>query len=168
MFDIQPPEPLNAGHDTATFDCGKSPLNDFLKQHALDKQNAMLSRTYAATSDSRIAGYYTLAHATILQQDAPRKLGRGMPSSIPAILMARFAVDLQFQGHRLGRSLFIDALRRTWAVMQSGAAPVRLFIVDAKDNEAKAFYERFDMMTASTNPMRLFLSYKTLHNIFEG
>jgi ribosomal protein S18 acetylase RimI-like enzyme len=90
-----------------------------------------------------------------------------MPHSIPAILMARLAVDLTAQGHGLGRSLLTDALRRTWAVMDAGPAPVRLFVVDAKDDEAKAFYERFDMLPSPQNPMRLFLSYKTLQPLFE-
>lgn len=82
--------------------------------------------------------------------------------------MARFAVDVTMQGQGLGRSLFTDALRRTWAVMRSGAAPVRFFVVDAKDEEAKAFYERFDMIPAPQNPLRLYLSYKTLRLEFEG
>lgn len=114
-----------------------------------------------------VVGYYTLAHASVLQSEAPKKMGRGMPSSIPAMLMARFAVDLTMQGRGLGHDLFMDATRRTWAVIQSGAAPVRFFIVDAKDEVAKAFYQRFDMIPASENPMRLFLSYKTLRQTFE-
>jgi len=168
MLEIHPPAPLTTEHDTTAFDCGKVPLNDFLKLHALDKQNAMLSRTYVATRNAAVLGYYTLAHAWVLQADAPRKLARGMPSSIPVILMARFAVDLSCQGQGFGRSLFTDAIRRTWAVMQAGAAPVRFFIVDAKDDEAKVFYEKFDMITAPQNSKRLYLSYKTLREIFEG
>ena len=182
MNKISPPEPLHSGHDTSGFDCGQAALNEFLQQHALDKQNAMLSRTYIVTnvataeavaedlrtaSDARVIGYYTLTHAVVPQTDAPKKLGRGMPSSIPVLLMARFAVDRGFQGQGLGRSLFTDAIRRTWAVMKSGAAPVRFFIVDAKDETAKAFYERFDMIPAPENALRWYLSYKTLRQLFE-
>ena len=52
--------------------------------------------------------------------------------------------------------------------MEKGAAPVRVFLVDAKDEEAKAFYERFDvdMLVSSLTPMRLFLSYKDLKPLF--
>ena len=167
MFDLQAPETLTAAHDVSAFDCGKEALNVFLKQHALDKQNAMLSRTYVASSGGVVVGYYTLAHSSTLQPDAPKKLGRGMPGSIPAMLMARFAVDVTFQGRGLGRSLFTDALRRTWAVMRAGAAPVRFFVVDAKDEEARAFYEQFDMVAATQTPLRLYLSYKQLRQEFE-
>lgn len=175
---FQAPETLGAEHDVSAFDCGKTPLNEFLQKHALDKQKAMLSRTYVVTtSDSTsgtatggavVVGYYTLTHMTTLQTETPLKLGRGMPSVIPAILMARFAVDTKYQGQGLGRSLFTDALRRVWAVMQAGAAPVRFFVVDAKDEDAKAFYQRFDMIAAPHDPLRLYLSYKTLRLEFES
>lgn len=161
------PEPLNKAHLIQGFDCGKPPLNDFLSLHALDKQKAMLSRTYVVTGDERVVGYYTLAHITVLREESPKKLVRGMPSTIPAILMARFAVDRQAQGMGLGRALFLDALQRVHAVMQSGAAPVRLFVVDAKDLEAKAFYEHFEMVTTAPDSMRLFHLYKTIRLLFE-
>lgn len=167
MSDVSPPEPLRADHDVSAFDCGNEALNEFLKRHALDKQNAMLSRTYVVTSEEQVVGYYTLAYASVSQTEAPKKMARGMPSSIPVLLMARFGVDARFQGRGLGRSLFTDAIRRTWAVMQSGAAPVRLFVVDAKDETAKAFYQRFDLIAAPENPLRLYLSYKTLRSLFE-
>lgn len=166
---LNPPVPLNGDHRVEDFECGKPPLDEFLKRHAFDKQSAMLSRTYVVTVDAgpEVVGYYTLAHVSVTQDETPKKLGRGMPSSIPAILMARFAVDRRFQGHGLGRSLFTDAVRRTWAVMERGPAPVRLFVVDAKDEEAARFYARFDMIPSPQSPMRLFLSYKTLRGIFQ-
>jgi GNAT superfamily N-acetyltransferase len=166
MSDFAAPTPLGLDNDTHGFDCGKTPLNEFLQLHALDKQNARLSRTYVVTRESVVVAYYTLAHVSVTQEETPKKLGRGMPRAIPAMLMARLAVDLTAQGHGLGRSLLTDALRRTWAVMEDGPAPVRLFVVDAKDDEAKAFYERFDMDPSPQNPMRLFLSYKDLKPLF--
>jgi GNAT superfamily N-acetyltransferase len=168
MSSLNAPVVLRAEHDLTGFDCGKPPLDEFLQRHALEKQRAMLSRTYVVTigEAGQVVAYYTLAHISIVQDEAPKKMGRGMPSSIPAILMARFAVDRRFQGHGLGRSLFTDAVRRTWAVMEKGPAPVRVFVVDAKDDEAARFYARFDMLPSPHNPMRLFLSYKTLQGLF--
>jgi GNAT superfamily N-acetyltransferase len=167
MPKFQAPVPLTVEHDTAAFDCGKPALDDFLKLHALDKQRAMLSRTYVVDDGERVVAYYTLAQVDVRQAAAPKKLGRGMPDAIPAMLMARFAVDLEHAGQGLGRSLFTDAIRRTWAAMESGPAPMRLFVVDAKDEEAKGFYKRFDMIPSPLDPMRLFLSYKTLRSAFE-
>ena len=168
MPDLAAPELLRADHDLAGFACGKPPLDAFLKDHALDKQNAMLSRTYVATAGgTRVVAYHTLAHVGVSQAEAPKRLGRGMPSAIPAILLARLAVDQGFHGQGLGRSLFADALSRAWAVMRDGPAPVRLFVVDAKDDEARAFYERMRMVPSPSDPLRLFLGYKDLRTVFE-
>lgn len=162
MPELTAPVPINAQHDPSVFDCGKPPLNEFLRRHALDKQNAKLSRTYVAERGFRIAAYYTLVHVSVAQEEAPKKFGRGMPSEIPAMLMAKLAVDKAAQEQGLGRSLLVDALTRTWAVMENGPVPVRLFIVDAKDDDARSFYARFDMIPSPLDPMRLFLSYKTI------
>ena len=166
MSEFSSPTPISPEHDHSAFDCGDPSLNEFLQRHALDKQNAKLSRTYIVLRGSVIVAYYTLAHVSVTQEETPKKFGRGMPRVIPAMLMARLAVDQSAQRHGLGRSLLSDAMRRTWGVMEIGAAPVRLFVVDAKDDNAKAFYERFDMTASPQNPMRLFLSYKDLKPIY--
>ncbi len=168
MPNFSAPHTLQAGHDLTNFTCGKLPLDEFLKLHALDRQNAKLSRTYVVTiRESQVIAYYTLAHVAISQAAAPKRIDRGMPSDIPGILLARMAVDERFHRQGLGRSLFSDAIFRTWAVMKDGAAPVRLFVVDAKDEEAKAFYERAQMIPSPSNPLRLFLHYKDLQAIFD-
>jgi hypothetical protein len=166
MSEFSPPEPLRPDHRLGDFDCGKPALNDFLRLHALGRQKAMLSRTYVVARGGLVVGYYTLAHVAVRADDVPKKLGRGMPTAIPAILLARLGVDVRVQGRGLGRSMFVDAVRRTWAVMCSDAVPpVRLFVVDAMDDEASAFYERFDMLPSPVKPLRLYLSYKSLEAV---
>lgn len=128
----------------------------------------MLSRTYVVLEAGVVIAYYTLAHIDVQQADVPKKFGRGMPSSIPSMLMGRFAVDRHHMGKGLGRGLFIDALSRTWAAMRFGPAPMRLFVVDAKDDEAKKFYEHFNMVPSPVSPMRLILSYKSLSELFDA
>lgn len=160
------PTPLLSTHVVDSFGCGKDSLDKFLKLHALEKQQAKLSRTYVVLNEGEVVGYYTLAHISLEQESMPKKLGRGMPRAIPAILMARFAVTQSYQGKGLGRSMLVDALQRTWAVIESGAAPVRFFVVDAIDAEAKTFYERFDLVSAPEDPLRLYLSYKTIQSLF--
>ena len=166
MPDLSAPRPIDPSHDLSKFGCGEASLDEFLMHHALNKQKAMLSRTYVVKSQGFVVGYYTLAHISIKQEEAPNKFGRGMPATIPAILLARLAIDTEFKGRGLGRSLFTDAVRRTWAVMNEGPAPVRFLVVDAIDAEAKAFYERFDMVPSPGNPLRLFLHYKSLRTLF--
>ena len=87
---------LTAEHVTANFSCGEPELNRFLQSSALNRQKAMLSRTYVVRAGENIAGYYTLAHVQLQASEMPPELSRGMPSSIPAILMSRLTVDERF------------------------------------------------------------------------
>ena len=85
---------------------------------------------------------------------------------IPAILMARFAIDVSAQGMGLGKRLFRDALLRSLSVTEELA--VRAFVVDAKDENAAKFYQKFDMMFLPDNPNRLFLHFKDVKKILAG
>lgn len=169
MSSFSRPQTLAATHNLERFACGRASLDEFLKLHALDKQRAMLSRTYVVVDgENFVVAYYTLAHVAIGREEAPQKVGRGMPKDIPALLLARLAIDHRFQHQGLGRFLFADALLRTWAVMKDGAAPVRLFVVDARDEQAKEFYANFEILPSPQNPMRLFLHYKEIRKLFEA
>lgn len=160
--ELSSPVVLSGEHDVSGFSCGEEELDRFLIQSALNRQKAMLSRTYVSLCQSQVAGYYTLAHVQLTASDMSSKIARGMPSSIPALLMARLAVDTRFQGRGLGESLFGDALLRAQAVIESGAAPVRFFLVDAKHERAKAFYLKFAMKPLRDDSLRLYLSYKQI------
>lgn len=168
MCSFSRPSTLASNHLLSCFTCGKPALDEFLKSHALDKQNAMLSRTYVVTTgDSQVIAYYTLAFVAVSQSEAPKKMARGIPSTIPTMLLARLAVDERFHRQGIGRSLFRDAILRTWAVMKDGSAPVMFFAVDAKEEETKAFYEWLHMIPSPSDPTRLFLHYKDLRAIFD-
>ena len=159
---IGAPVPLLPDHATDEFRCGEPELDRFLAGSALNRQKAMLSRTYVSLCAGDVAGYFTLAHIQLTANEMPSRLSRGMPSSIPAILMARLAVDERFQRRGLGESLFADALERTWSVVESGAAPVRFFVVDAKHEKAKAFYLKLGMKPLTDDSLRLYFSYKQI------
>lgn len=154
---------LTKHHDLTGFDCGKPPLNDFLSKYALQNQSGGGARTYVLTRDNQVVGYYSLAPASIAPEDAPARVMKGQGRyPVPIILMARFALDLKVQGKGWGRELFRDALRRALA----GAETVggRAFMVHAKDEEARAFYERLDMMPSPTNPFHLLLLFSDVRN----
>ncbi len=74
--------------------------------------------------------------------------------------MARFAVDQRHQGKGIGRSLLFDAMAR--ALQASESIGGRAFLVHAKDEEAKAFYLKFNMMPAALNGLHLFLLFKDI------
>lgn len=151
-------EPL-ASHDTGGFDCGSTPLNEFLKRFALQAASSGGSRTYVVHRGGAVVGYYSLAAGSIEHEAAPPRVTKGMGRyPIPVILLTRLAVDLGEQGRGLGSALLADALRRALGVSQEVGA--RAFIVHAEDEEARRFYEHFDFERSPTHPMHLFLLMK--------
>src|SRR5260221_14273860 len=112
---LTPPAPITAEHDASQFDCGKIPLNDWLKKYAL-KNEGRASRCFVTCSSQTIIGFYCLAAGSVEHVDVPSALKRNMPAIVPVLVLGRMAVDLQYQGHGIGDALLKDALRRAASV----------------------------------------------------
>jgi GNAT superfamily N-acetyltransferase len=163
---LNAPVLLDKSHEIASFDCGKTPLNDFLTKYALQNQASGGARTYVLTRSKRVIGYYSLAPGSVLPEDAPSRIIKGQGRyPVPVVLMARFAVDISEQGKGLGKALFRDALRRSLTGAQTIGG--RAFLVQAKDEEARTFYLKFDMEASPTNALHLFLLFKDIQKSME-
>lgn len=155
------PELLTEEHDTTGFGCGKAPLNQYLKKYALANQRNDISRTYVATRDDRVVGYYTLTFGSISHEDATAKIKAEPPQyPIPIILLARLAVDQKEAGKGLGKGLLKDALLRT--VQAADIAGLRAMLTHAKDEDAKQFYFRYGFEPSPIQPLTLMLSIKDI------
>lgn len=149
-------QPLLKEHNRSQFDCGVPALNDFLKQFAFQNQKKDGSRTYVATRENRVIGYYTLAYSSVGVDDAPPMVRAGLGRyPIPVLLMARLAVDLSEKGTGLGKGLLRDAILKVPQAAE--IAGLRAMLVHAKDDSAKAFYEKFGFIPSPTNPFHLLL-----------
>ena len=71
---LSPVEPLRATHDVDAFDCGKEPLNRFLKRFALANQKSGGARTYVVCRDLQVVGYYSLAAGAVEHKVAPARI----------------------------------------------------------------------------------------------
>ena len=79
----------------------------------------------------------------MLPEDIRKKLSASY-NDLPATLVGRLAVDLNYQGQGLGELLLVDALNRSLAVSREiGSMAV---IVDPIDEEALNFYKKFGFM----------------------
>jgi GNAT superfamily N-acetyltransferase len=153
-------ELLKPLHVTDRFDCGKEPLNVFLKKYALQNQASFASRTFVITlRDGRVAGYYSLAAGSVEYGAAPNRIIKGLAKyPVPVILLARLAIDKEFQGEGLGQALLKDAILRALTVTEQIGA--RAILVHAKDDEARAWYKKFGFEESPTDPYHLFLLIK--------
>lgn len=147
---------LDAAHDRTAFDSASPPLNRYLREQAGQDMRRRVAACFVALgAGQRIAGYYTLASASVLLGDLPAAIGRKLPRypTVPAVRLGRLAVDRAFQGQGLGAALLADALRRA---ARSEIAAYAL-IVDAKDATAAAFYRHHGLMALPDSPRTLFL-----------
>ena len=146
------------------------PLVDYLRRFALrHAEKDLLARTFLAIDRSagaeRLAGYFTLATASVERAsvDSIESLARLPRFPIPAVLLARLAIDERAQGQGLGRYLFEESLGLTLQLVRSGPVAFRLFVTDAIDETAAKFYERFGLARlAGEFPCRMVLDLKPL------
>lgn len=103
--------------------------------------------------NDRVVGYFSLAAHLVVRGELPEKLGRGSPTSIPAVMLARLALETGLHGKGLGGELLWDALTRARAASDIAAA--RLVVVDAISAEGAAFYEHHGFAPIPENPNRL-------------
>lgn len=158
-------ERLDRGHVREDFDCGKPPLNDFLRTLVNQYEKRDLGRTYVAClgDDRRVLGYYTLAGGAIEAESLPAKQSKKLPRHpLPVVLLARLAVDRSVHGKGLGGILLRDAMTRSLDLSEK--LGVHALIVDALDAEARTFYERFGFMSLTDAEMRLFLPIGTIRS----
>jgi GNAT superfamily N-acetyltransferase len=153
--------PLDAAHDVTSFDCEVAALNNFLKKFALRNQQNESARTYVAVQDDRVIGFYSLAAASARREETPARVAKGLAAHpVPVILLARLAVDLSERGAGLGATLLRDALARCMTAAE--IVGCRAVAVHAKDEAAKAFYERFGFVSSASDPFRLYLLMKDI------
>jgi len=156
------PQPLERGHDRERFACGEPELDRWLADHALEAQASGSARVFISTDGQRVVGYYALAAAQLQPEEASERALKGQPKErpVPAVLLARLAVDLGHQGRGLGRSLLQDAmLRANEAAEELG---IRVMLVHAKHERASHWYKRFGFEESPTDPLHLMLLMKDL------
>jgi len=154
-------ERLGAGHDVTTFACGHDELDGWLQRHALAAQAMDSARTFVLIRQERVLGYFSLTMGSVVRQDAPARLVRGLPRHpVGMVLVAQLAVDERWQGQGFGGLLLAEALRL--AVTAGEAAAARLVVVDAIDDAATAFYVRHGFVATPEHPRRLYRRMKDI------
>jgi GNAT superfamily N-acetyltransferase len=159
-------EALASHHDRAAFASGVEPLDRYLRNQARQDARKNLAAPFVLLlPDGRIAGYYTLSATSVRLGELPEPLARKLPRYplVPATLLGRLAVDRRHQGKGYGRHLLADALHRT---IRSEIASFAV-IVDAKDDDARRFYERESFLALPDQPMKLFRPTADIARLFE-
>lgn len=152
---------LAAEHDRKAFQSSAEPLNRYLREQVTQDIRRRVAACFVALADpQRIAGYYTLASASVALNELPENTRKKLPRypSVPVVRMGRLAVDQAFKGQGLGGALLADALERA---ARSEIAAYAL-MVDAKDETAAAFYLHHGFIALPQTPRTLFLPLATV------
>jgi ribosomal protein S18 acetylase RimI-like enzyme len=152
---------LSDAHDRSSFNCGEDALDRYFKTQATQDIRRRVANCFVAVESATgdVAAYYTLSAASIPFVDLPAEETKRLPHypTLPAIRIGRLAVGKRFQGLGLGSALLADAARRT---LQADAAAFTL-LVDAKNDQAVAFYQRYGFRALVQQPRTLFLPLAT-------
>ena len=159
-------EPLSNAHDRTLFRCGEEPLDRYFQTQATQDIRRHIAHCFVAveTRTGQVAAYYTLSAASIPLMDLPPEEAKRLPRypTLPAVRIGRLAVDQRFQSRGLGAASLMDAAHRT---LQAAAAAFAI-LVDAKNDQAAAFYQHHGFRAIMSQPRTLFLPIATLQKAF--
>lgn len=159
-------EVLGPQHDRASFDSGVEPLDRYFRTQAgQDARKSMAAPFVLVLPDGVVAGYYTLSSTAVNVGEWPAQTVRKLPRypHITATLLGRLAVDRRQQSQGYGRFLLADALFRA---VSSEIASFAV-IVDAKNENARRFYERESFLPFPDQPLKLFRPMADIAELFK-
>jgi len=158
-------EPLGEEHERSRFRCGEDALDRYFQTQVTQDIRRRIANCFVAvdSATSHVAAYYTISAASIPLTDLPQAEARRLPRypTVPAVRIGRLAVDQSFQCRGLGAALLADAASRT---LKADVAAFTL-LVDAKNDQSVAFYQRFGFRILASQPRTLFLPLATAQKI---
>jgi len=157
--------PFTKDLDRLTFTCGKEELDHWFRYMAGQQERDNTARTIFGMDERqvRVASFYTLV-ATRLEVAEVEGTALGSKYPVSAILLARLAVHVEYQGEGLGKRTLLYALANLAGVSEQVGFEV--VVVDAIDDEAVGFYQKYGFRQLSDDGRRLFLTTKDLRKTF--
>ena len=158
-------ELLAKSHDRDGFDCGSQPLNLFLKQTARQHAARGISRTFVLVEEGApepkpVLGFFSLNLCQIKSESLSAEEAKKLPRNVSGVRLGRLAVAKEYQRQGIGKTLLVAAMVKFTEIFNM-AGGIGLF-VDAKDQEAKRYYEQFGFVSLPSNELELFLPVKTI------
>lgn len=160
------PRHLTVSHKVSAFDCGVDSLNNWLIYHALQADSAGSARTFVVSQSSRVVvGYFSLTAGQIDILEAPVRVAKGMGRfPIPVILLARLAVDKEWQGKGLGSAMLREAVIKTLSLAEE--VGIRAMLVHPLNEDAERFYKRYGFVPSPAREKQLLLLLKDARKTF--
>ena len=169
-------EPLAKHHNREDFSCGNEELDCYFKIVASQNRKRNITVPYVIVNlkNSQIIGYYTLSMTSIYLGELPNSIAKKLPKYplIGVTLIGRLAVDKNYKGMGWGKLLVMDALYKSLEASKQVASFAVVVLkdtashIDAIDEQAVKFYQRFDFQTFPEQPLKLFRTMKNIAQAF--
>ncbi len=142
------------------FDCGEPTLNVFLSRYARQSERQNTARTWVVLDkpNKKIVGYVSISNTSIDKQDATSAM-RSYVNPIPALLIARLAVDQNYRGKGWGEEILVGAFQKAEKINEISA--IQAVVVDTLNASAEAFYRLYGFVKVG-NTNKMILSTKDL------
>ena len=142
--------------DRSTFTCGNEALNNYLLTQAGQDMKRRVAACFLAidTATGAVAGYYTLSACHVQLADVAPDWQKKLPRYpvVPSARLGRLAIDIKYQGKKLGVALLSNAVIRA---LRSDIA-AHMMVVEAKNDLAAAFYMHHGFRRDPHEPLRLY------------
>ena len=146
-------------HDRAGFRCGVPALDDYLHKYAAQQNAKGISTVFVLVNDAaprKILGFYTLSAAQVEVEQLSEADRKKLPRyPVPCFRMGRLARSVDSRGAGLGELLMGCAVDR--CLHARSLVGAYALLVDAKDEKAKVFYEKYGFVACVDAPMSLYL-----------
>lgn len=142
--------------DRSTFTCGNEALNSYLLTQAGQDMKRRVAACFLAIDNATgaVAGYYTLSACHVQLADVATDWQKKLPRYpvVPSARLGRLAIDVRYQGKKLGVALLSNAVVRA---LRSDIA-AHMMVVEAKNDIAAAFYMHHGFRRDPLEPLRLY------------
>jgi len=124
-----------------------------------------ISRTFVLVEETAvepkpILGFLSLNICQIKSESLSPGEAKKLPRDVSGIRLGRLAVAKAHQRQGIGKILLVAAMGKSIEIFNT-AGGIGLF-VDAKDQEARRYYEQFGFISLPSSELELFLPVKTI------
>ncbi|MCR5874398.1 GNAT family N-acetyltransferase [Phenylobacterium sp. J426] len=157
-------DPLTGLHRLDAFCCSYEPIQQFCRTRLAEAHDTYSVRAFVATHDGdpRIVGYYYLCLSTISHDEAGLAVEGGFMhmTAVPTVYLGMFGVDRRLKKKGIGKRMMRDAFRRVETIATN--AGTYALTLDAVDEEAAEYYEKFDFQRFAPGERKMFLELPTI------
>ena len=148
--------------DRSAFTCGNEALNAYLLTQAGQDMKRRIAACFLAIDNATgaVAGYYTLSACHVQLADVSPDWQKKLPRYpvVPSARVGRLAIDVRYQGRKLGVALLGNAVVRA---LRSDIA-AHMMVVEARNDIAAAFCMHHGFRRDPCDPLRLYAPLPTL------